>query len=108
MHRRISGQAQSCMESLMKTLQKLADDALFIQDACNLRAVVRGMVRAMDDLREIMPTNDCWMYHPIIRLWADKIASMTGIQDGEWDSCSAFRTVEELAAHKQEESTCHA
>lgn len=107
MHRRISGQAQSCMESLMKTLQKLADDALFIQDACNLRAVVRGMVRAMDDLRQVMPNNEMWMYHPIIRLWVDKINSMTGMQDEGWDSSNAYHVVRTLAAHKQEE-VCHA
>lgn len=83
----------------MKTLQKLADDALFVQDACNLRAVVRGMVRAMDDLREIMPENEQWALHPIIRLWADKIASMTDTQ-GDWhetSSHSAYLTVNAIA-----------
>lgn len=61
-------------------LCKLAQDAIDVQDACNLSGVVRGFVRAIDDLRKLMPTLDTSgvRYHPISVLWANKIADLTG------------------------------
>lgn len=65
----------------MKTLKQLAQDALDVQSACNLSGVAHGYSRAMTDLGEHVSGTDAKNSHPIAVLWADKIASLTGIQD---------------------------
>jgi len=64
----------------MKTLSQLAQDALNVQDACNLSGVVHGFSRAMTELREALPQagTDEINNHPISVMWASKIASLTG------------------------------
>lgn len=64
----------------MKTLNQLAQDALLVQDACNLSGVVHGFSRAMTDLRALLPQagTDEINQHPISIMWASKIASLTG------------------------------
>lgn len=86
----------------MKTLPQLAREALEVQDACNLSGVARGFVRAIDAIRETYPSNGVYHYHPIIKLWADKIAHLTGTQF-DWDSLAAYTAVEEIkeSAHAQ-------
>lgn len=67
---------------MARTLKELAEEAYMVQDACNLLAVVNGMARAVKELREILPSWDDVDNHPVTRLWADKIASLTGTQLG--------------------------
>ena len=64
----------------MTPLQKLAKDALDVQDACNLSGVALGFGRAMVALREAQPEKDTNFYntHPVAVLWSSKIASLTG------------------------------
>jgi len=66
----------------MRTIKELAKEAYDVQNACNLSGVVISFSRAIADLKE-MP--DCqgsdWVHsHPVTVLYADKIASLTGIQ----------------------------
>jgi hypothetical protein len=65
------------------SIQKLAADAIDVQNACNLSGVVNGFSRALAALRELPEArgNDWLHAHPIAILWADKIASLTGTQD---------------------------
>jgi hypothetical protein len=66
---------------MSKTMKQLAQDALNVQDACNLSAVVHGFSRTITDLRELVTSGtDAINQHPICILWADKIASLTGTQ----------------------------
>ena len=81
------------MSNTLKSLAlaKLAKEAIDVQDACNLLAVVNGMSRAIKTLRETLLCD--WAdvdAHPITRLWADKVAHLTGLQsDGRIMKLSA-------------------
>lgn len=66
---------------MSKTLKQLAQDALDVQNACNLSGVVHGFSRAMSDLCELVPNTGARNTHPVAILWADKIAHLTGTQD---------------------------
>jgi hypothetical protein len=66
-----------------RTLKQLAKEAYDVQDACNLSGVALSFGKALSDLRDLRPANEGtdWLNtHPIAILWADKIASLTGIQ----------------------------
>lgn len=76
----------------MKTLAELAQEALQVQNASNLSGVVASFVKVIDEVRKISPSNKDWQRHPIIKLWADKIASLTDTQ-GNWDSSTAYQEV---------------
>ncbi len=80
----------------MKTLPQLAQEALAVQDASNLSGVARSFVKVIDAVRKISPTNNDWKRHPIIKLWVDKLASLTDVQ-GDWDSSTAYQAVEEMS-----------
>lgn len=79
----------------MKTLSELAQQVLDVQDACNLSGVVHSWSEAITNLRELMPTagTDTINRHPINRLWADKVADLTGTAD-------SYDTVREMATSK--------
>ena len=64
----------------MRTLKELAEEALAVQDACNLSGVAQTFARVMRDLCELAPGTDARNTHPIAVLWADKIAHLTGTQ----------------------------
>lgn len=67
----------------MRTLKQLAEEAVLVQDACNLSGVVHAFSQAMRDLREIA-RREGWEstarlnQHPIAVLYSSKIASLTG------------------------------
>jgi hypothetical protein len=65
----------------MRTLKDLATEALQVQDACNLSGVVLSWSKAIRELREIMPTasTDTINRHPINKMWASKVADLTGM-----------------------------
>lgn len=67
------------------TWRDLAAQALNVQDACNLSGVVHGFARAIGDVRTLLESEkrggtDAVNNHPVCRLWADKVASLTGTQ----------------------------
>jgi hypothetical protein len=66
---------------MARTIQELAQEAVFVQNACNFIAVVNGMQRAMADLRAHGITGDALTNHPIALLWVDKLTSLQGVQD---------------------------
>ena len=83
---------------MTKTIKQLAQDALNVQDACNLSGVVHGFSRAMSDLCTLVPNTGERNTHPIAILWADKIAHLTGIQDlGNSVTMRAYDACHELA-----------
>ena len=75
-------------------------DALQVQDACNLSGVVRSMCGAMSDLwamaRALGKGTDWVNNHPICRLYASKIAHLTGM----------FASANTLAFHAEAEELC--
>lgn len=69
-----------------KTLRELAQDALQVQDACNLSGVLLSWHHACVDLRQALKSlgQPCSTadvnHHVIMKLWADKVASLTETQ----------------------------
>ncbi len=84
----------------MRTMKQLAQEALDVQDACNLSGVVLSFGRAIGELRENNPSmgTDWINSHPICCLWSDKIAHLTGTQSyGHEKVIDAYRIVGDLA-----------
>ncbi len=83
-----------------KTISELAKEACEVQDACNLVAVVGGMHRALQCLmQEHNVFGDALRQHPVARAWADKVASLVGIQDlGNDNAMAAHEACTKLAA----------
>lgn len=87
----------------MKELKDLAIEALQVQDACNLSGVVHGFSRAITELRRILEnepefSTDKLNTHPVCLLWADKIASLTGIQGDSNELLGAYEYVKNLTS----------
>lgn len=85
-----------------RTMADLAREALNVQDACNLSGVAHGFSRAISRLRALLEAEgkggtDNVNEHPICQLWADKIASLAGVQSvGMEDYSRAYATVKAL------------
>jgi hypothetical protein len=77
---------------MARTLKELAQEALNVQDACNLSGVAHGFARCMSDLMDLVPGTDARNNHAIARLWADKIAHLTGTQSIGNDAVMAAYT----------------
>lgn len=67
-----------------RTLRELAKEAIDIQDACNVSALVFGWARCMERFNELFHKcdGDFRNTHPINVMWSDKLASLTGAQYG--------------------------
>lgn len=65
---------------MSKTLKELAQEALNVQDACNLCGVAQSFARAMRDLGDHTNGTDARNQHPITRVWLDKMNQLAGIQ----------------------------
>jgi len=74
--------------------------AIEVQDACNLSAVVHSMDETMSDLwamaRALGKGTDWVNNHPICRLYASKIAHLTGM----------FASANTMAFHAEAEELC--
>lgn len=82
---------------MSKTIKELAQEAINVQDACNLCGVAQAFARAMVDLGEHTSGTDERNNHPIARVWADKIAHLAGTQLNEPAIVRAHADVDRLA-----------
>lgn len=83
----------------MKDLAQLAQEAYNVQNACNLLAVVNSYARALKTLKEIVGSEADT--HPISKMWADKIASLTGTQSiGFQEMSSVYDEIDQLRGAK--------
>jgi hypothetical protein len=90
--------------SYSETLRKLAQDALDVQNACNLGGVLEGFVRAKEALCGLPEnTGTGWLRnHPVMVAWADKVASLTGVQElGSEAATRAFNDLHEIVGRRQ-------
>jgi hypothetical protein len=69
-------------EKKPRTLVELTNEALLVQDACNLSGVVIAWARAIVDLRIALGSagTDEINTHFVNVLWADKVAHLTKTQ----------------------------
>jgi hypothetical protein len=79
---------------MARSLKELALEALAVQDACNLSGVAHSFSRAMRELRDM--DAEPWNGHPIMILWASKIASLTHCED-QVTFAKAYAACRELA-----------
>jgi hypothetical protein len=88
---------------MSKTLKQLAQDALNVQNACNLCGVAQAFAQVMIDLGEHTKGTDERNTHPVAILWADKIAHLTGTQQmGLLDVMRAYDVCNDLAKGEYE------
>ena len=70
-----------------RPIQELARQALAVQDACNLSAVVKAFSEALDDLwphAQAEERGTDWVnQHPITRAYVSKLASLSGHERGD-------------------------
>lgn len=71
----------------MKSLKELAQEAILLQDGCNLSGIVYSFSRSISDVREHLraegkESTDNVNQHPICILYASKIASLTNCEIG--------------------------
>lgn len=81
--------------------KELAQEALQVQNASNLSGVAKSFAEVVREVRtrleaEGKGSNRELHSHPIIQVWVDKMASLTGTQ-GEWIATSAYSVVHDLA-----------
>ena len=85
---------------LNERMKRHCRDAIQVQDACNLSAVVHSMDETISDLwsmaRALGKGTDWVNNHPICRLYASKIAHLTGM----------LASANTLAFHAEAEELC--
>lgn len=70
----------------MKDLKKMVEDALMVQDACNLRGISKSYAKMIEDLvivlKELNLPYDTMSIrrHPINILWASKICDLAELE----------------------------
>lgn len=72
------------------TLQSLAKETIAVQDACNLCGVAQSFALVMLDLGMFVKNTDERNKHPIARAWIEKLALLSGMDNGaasnrDWD-----------------------
>lgn len=91
-----------CRLKPRRTLKELAKEVILVQNAANLSGIVISFAAAMHDLCDHVPDTGKRNRHPIAVLWADKVASLTGIQDlGSEVVVNAYREVFRLAQEER-------
>jgi hypothetical protein len=85
-------------------IRKAAQDAMQVQDACNLSGVINAWNRAMTALWEVAHRDGhgtSWVNtHPINRLFASKVFQLTGMEHGGDFRGDDFAFVKNMAEGK--------
>ena len=81
----------------MRTIKELAEEAVAVQDACNLSGVVHSFASVLDDLwrhaKRQGEGTDWVNQHPITKAFVGKLVSLSRLQQGD----DAYRQVMALA-----------
>jgi len=82
----------------MRTLKELAQEALEIQNACNLCGLAQRFAKVMIELGEYTNGTEARNTHPIVSLWLDKFNSLNKVSiDGINALSKDYEYVEYLA-----------
>ena len=88
-------------------MRNIYEDAILVQDACNLSGVVHSLAKAMDVIRkeadELGEGTQYMNTHPVVILFVDKLQSLSGSNDPSafsraYDKCQKMA---ELTAKKE-------
>lgn len=104
----------ACEVMKVRTWKELAQEALQVQNASNLSGVSRTFAQVVAEVRYRLDSegkggNPNLHSHPIIQVWVDKLASLTGTQ-GSWNAVPTYNVVHDLAEKEevpQAESPSH-
>jgi hypothetical protein len=78
------------------TLQKAAQNALAVQDACNSRGIARSMVEAMDAVAESGTSANT---HPVTYLFLYQLMALAGFEPlGSYEQYGAAKAACEILA----------
>lgn len=77
---------------MSRSLKELATEALKVQNASNLRGVVTSFSNLLTDMAEHVTSSDALAYHPIVRLYNHKIASLSSVETIDLDM---YKKIEE-------------
>ena len=86
----------------MRTMKDLCQEALDVQDACNLSGVVHSFSRTITELRTLVEqepgfSTDKLNRHPVCVMFSSKIASLTG-SEGYTNFKEAYAFCQQQAA----------
>ena len=82
----------------MKLTDQDYQDAINVQNACNLSGVVHSFAEVLPRIRETVHNNPDIACHPITVLFASKISDLAGIGSGNFDAyCKASDACESHA-----------
>jgi hypothetical protein len=62
---------------MSRTVKELAQEVIAVQNASNIRGVVRSFGEAMTDLGKLVPGGDELATHPITVMWVSKLESLS-------------------------------
>jgi hypothetical protein len=68
-----------------RTMAKMAQEAIDIQNACNIRGLSKGYAKVIDELAERLQedkvafSNSDLARHPISQMWASKLHDLCGM-----------------------------
>jgi hypothetical protein len=83
------------------TLQQIASEALFVQNACNPVVLANGFARALKAMRDVGMGDEEIRRSPIMTLWVSKLSSLNDWQSESSESlASALAQVEEMAQER--------
>lgn len=85
-----------------RTLEQLAEQALAVQDACNLCGVAQSFAAAMRRLMALGGTTEQINRNPITQVWVDKLAQLAGTQSESAWALGAYGAVQRLAEKGKE------
>jgi hypothetical protein len=86
----------------LKSIRRLAEDAIEVQDACNLSGVAQSFARAIVHLRRYLAAVGedsgtlAVTIHPIVTLWLDKMRDLNG-RPSAWDFMNAYDECRKIA-----------
>lgn len=99
------GEGATCLCDKTRPLQQLAQEAMDVQDACNLSGVVKAWARAVTELWEHGRAGRIENFqgtrsinqHPICQMYCSKVIQLTGLGDNQENFSSAYNACDKLA-----------
>lgn len=82
---------------MSRSIKELANEALAVQDASNLRGVVTSFSNLLTDMAKHVNGN--LASHPIVRLYAHKIASLCAVESSNLEM---YGEIEDLCKMEQQ------
>lgn len=84
----------------LRTQRELAQEAIDIQNACNLSGLVHSWAKVVMELRRMFPDMSTTFYntHPVNQLWASKVHDLTRMGLSDTDAfIKAYEACQKLA-----------